>query len=72
MRTITSPKARELKERQRSPLATSTDLSAEATREVSGAMNAILADVFALYMKTKNFHWHMSGAALSRLSPDAR
>ena len=43
------------------PLSTPTDLTAEATRDVSGAMNAILADVFALYLKTKNFHWHLSG-----------
>jgi starvation-inducible DNA-binding protein len=42
-------------------LATPTDLSAEATRDISGALNALLADVFVLYMKTKNFHWHMSG-----------
>lgn len=47
--------------RQRAPLTTPTDLDARATRDVSGAMNAILADVFALYLKTKNFHWHMSG-----------
>ena len=47
--------------RQRAPLTTTTDLDARATRDVSGAMNAILADVFALYLKTKNFHWHMSG-----------
>jgi len=47
--------------RRRAPLATPTDLSAAATRDISGAMNAILADAFALYMKTKNFHWHMSG-----------
>jgi starvation-inducible DNA-binding protein len=38
-----------------------TILNAEATRNISGAMNAILADVFALYIKTKNFHWHISG-----------
>jgi starvation-inducible DNA-binding protein len=38
-----------------------TDLKAAATRDVAGAINAILADVFALYLKTKNFHWHMSG-----------
>ena len=38
-----------------------TDLHPEATKDVSGAMNAILADVFALYLKTKNFHWHLSG-----------
>jgi starvation-inducible DNA-binding protein len=50
-----------LKELERKPLETPTDLTAEATRDVSGAMNAILADVFALYVKTKNFHWHLSG-----------
>jgi starvation-inducible DNA-binding protein len=42
-------------------LATATDLTATATRDISGAMNALLADVFALYVKTKNFHWHLSG-----------
>jgi starvation-inducible DNA-binding protein len=46
---------------QRAALVTPTDLSATATRDISGAMNAILADVFALYVKTKNFHWHLSG-----------
>jgi starvation-inducible DNA-binding protein len=50
-----------LKQRQKAPLATPTDLKAAATRDIAGAMNAILADVFALYLKTKNFHWHMSG-----------
>ena len=43
------------------PLATPTDLKPDATRDIAGAMNAILADVFALYLKTKNFHWHVSG-----------
>jgi starvation-inducible DNA-binding protein len=43
------------------PLATRTDLTAAAVKDTAGAMNAILADVFALYFKTKNFHWHMSG-----------
>jgi starvation-inducible DNA-binding protein len=43
-------------------LATPTDLSAEAVRDVSAALNALLADMFALYLKTKNFHWHVSGA----------
>ena len=43
------------------PLATPTDLSAAATRDIAAALNVVLADVFALYMKTKNFHWHMSG-----------
>ena len=60
MKTATS-KLAALKPRQRSPLATPTDLTPEATQDISAAMNAILADVFALYLKTKNFHWHMSG-----------
>ena len=51
----------ELKDLQRMPLSTPTDLTPEATRDVTGAMNALLADVFALYLKTKNFHWHLSG-----------
>ena len=42
-------------------LVTPTDLKSKATKDIAGAMNAILADVFALYLKTKNFHWHMSG-----------
>jgi starvation-inducible DNA-binding protein len=42
-------------------LATPTDLGANAVKDISGAVNALLADVFALYLKTKNFHWHMSG-----------
>ncbi|MGC2109861.1 MAG: DNA starvation/stationary phase protection protein [Candidatus Korobacteraceae bacterium] len=50
-----------LEREQLSPLVTPTDLKAGATKDIAGAMNAILADVFALYMKTKNFHWHMSG-----------
>src|SRR5271154_5144298 len=51
----------ELEHKHIAQLATPTDLKAAATKDVSGAMNAILADVFALYLKTKNFHWHMSG-----------
>jgi starvation-inducible DNA-binding protein len=47
--------------RQEAALATPTDLKPAATRDIGGAMNAILADVFALYLKTKNFHWHVSG-----------
>ena len=46
---------------QEAPLVTPTDLDKGAVRDIAGAMNAILADVFALYLKTKNFHWHMSG-----------
>ena len=51
----------DLERKQRAPLTTPTDLKVAATRDVAAAMNAILADVFALYLKTKNFHWHMSG-----------
>jgi starvation-inducible DNA-binding protein len=43
------------------PLDTPTDLSEEAVREISAALNALLADTFALYVKTKNFHWHVTG-----------
>jgi len=49
------------KEKERIPLLTPTDLDRKATKNIAGAMNAILADVFALYIKTKNFHWHLSG-----------
>lgn len=45
----------------RSPLVTPTDLSSTATKDIAAAMNGLLADVFALYVKTKNFHWHLSG-----------
>jgi starvation-inducible DNA-binding protein len=48
------------KSRERA-LRTPSDLSAEATTDISGGLAALLADVFALYLKTKNFHWHMSG-----------
>src|SRR6202011_1020482 len=51
----------ELLHRREAPLATPTDLRRAATRDIAAAMNGILADVFALYLKTKNFHWHMSG-----------
>lgn len=43
------------------PLHTPTDLGENATRDPSAALNLALADVYALYFKTKNFHWHMSG-----------
>ncbi|MGY3617321.1 Dps family protein [Bradyrhizobium sp. USDA 10063] len=45
----------------RPELQSPTDLKAEATRDISAALGGLLADVFALYIKTKNFHWHMSG-----------
>ena len=47
--------------RRNPKLSTPTSLGAEATRDISGALNALLADYFALYLKTKNFHWHVSG-----------
>jgi starvation-inducible DNA-binding protein len=49
------------KKRQSASLATPTGLGENAVRDISGALNALLADMFALYMKTKNFHWHVSG-----------
>ena len=56
-----SKKRLELVQRRDAPLETRTDLGHSATKDIAAAMNAILADVFALYLKTKNFHWHMSG-----------
>src|ERR1700728_489174 len=53
---------KELIDRQKSPLHTPSDLDPEAVKNITGALNALLADTFALYLKTKNFHWHMSGA----------
>jgi len=50
------------KSRRRAPLDTPTDLGSNATKHLSGALNVLLADMFALYMKTKNFHWHVSGS----------
>jgi starvation-inducible DNA-binding protein len=51
----------EAKLRRAAPLKTPSDLGAEATKDLSGALNILLADLFALYLKTKNFHWHISG-----------
>jgi starvation-inducible DNA-binding protein len=52
MNNVTKPSPR---------LKTPTDLGANAQKDIAGALNAILADSFALYLKTKNFHWHVSG-----------
>jgi starvation-inducible DNA-binding protein len=49
------------KTRRMAPLDTPTDLRPNAVRDISGALNILLADMFALYLKTKNFHWHVSG-----------
>jgi starvation-inducible DNA-binding protein len=51
----------EAKARQATPLATPTDLPSNATKDLSAALTTLLCDVFALYVKTKNFHWHLSG-----------
>src|SRR6266404_2238796 len=59
--TLTPKKTQDLSRRREAPLSTPTDLKAVATKNISAAMNGILADTFALYVKTKNFHWHMSG-----------
>jgi starvation-inducible DNA-binding protein len=53
--------ATELKQRRTARLRVTTNFDASASESIAGEMNAILADVFTLYLKTKNFHWHMSG-----------
>jgi len=50
-----------VKARRRAPLDTPTDLRSDATKDIAGALTLLLTDFFALYLKTKNFHWHMSG-----------
>ena len=61
MKNISASRRQDLKARQMAPLVTPSDLRPKAAKDIAGAMNGILADVFALYLKTKNFHWHMSG-----------
>jgi starvation-inducible DNA-binding protein len=58
-RRIMDPK--DARARRKAPLNTPTGHGANAIRDLSGALNAVLADSFALYVKTKNFHWHISG-----------
>ena len=53
--------AQEAKVLRTAPLATPTDLEPNAVRDLAGALNVLLADMFGLYLKTKNFHWHVSG-----------
>jgi len=55
------PNSNELAVLKTTPLATPSDIDPQAVKDLSGALNALLADVFVLYLKTKNFHWHMSG-----------
>jgi hypothetical protein len=57
MKKSNSRKTIELLHRRDAPLETRTDLTPSATKDIAAAMNAILADVFAIYVKTKNFHW---------------
>jgi len=49
------------KTRRMAPLRTPAGLSDNAVHDIAGGLNALLADMFALYLKTKNFHWHMNG-----------
>src|SRR5580765_2716458 len=55
----------EVRSRRRAALATTSDLGSEAVKNITAALNALLADVFTLYLKTKNFHWHVSGPHFS-------
>ena len=52
---------KEARERRKAPLATPANLGENAVRDISAILAALLADMFALYLKTKNFHWHISG-----------
>ena len=52
---------KDARNRRSASLQTPSDLAQDATRDIAGALNVLLADTFALYMKTKNFHWHVSG-----------
>lgn len=57
----TGKSTRAMQQRRAAPLSTPAGLGRDATRDITAALNPILADTFALYLKTKNFHWHMSG-----------
>jgi starvation-inducible DNA-binding protein len=50
------------KSRQSASLATPNDVGSNAAKDITAALNLLLADTFALYLKTKNLHWHMSGS----------
>jgi starvation-inducible DNA-binding protein len=52
---------KDAKEERLAPIRTPTDLPSNATKDIAPALTALLADMFALYLKTKNFHWHVSG-----------
>src|SRR4051812_8924222 len=57
----TSMLVEETRQRRAAALKTPSDLGQDATRDLAGGLNVLLADLFALYVKTKNFHWHVSG-----------
>jgi starvation-inducible DNA-binding protein len=54
-------KIEDTKKRRTAPLVTPTNLSPDASRDIAAALTTLLADMYALYFKTKNFHWHISG-----------
>jgi starvation-inducible DNA-binding protein len=58
----TTMDTRAVKSRQSASLETPSDVGPDATKDIAAALNLLLADAFALYLKTKNFHWHMSGS----------
>ena len=60
-KVLTAKNVSSAKKLQQSAILFPTDLGEKASKDISGAMNSVLADVFALYLKTKNFHWHVSG-----------
>jgi starvation-inducible DNA-binding protein len=61
VKPLSNAKVASAKQRRTAPLQTTNDLGADARRDLSAELNTLLADTFALYLKTKNFHWHMSG-----------
>src|SRR5580693_6274677 len=61
MSNTQSTRKEKLRKSRLAPLTTPSDLDGRAAKEVGAALNAVLADVFALYLKTKNFHWHVTG-----------
>ncbi len=67
-----NPRKAELLHRREAPLATRSDLTPEATKDISGAMNAILADVFALYRENEKFSLAYERASLPRLPSASR
>ena len=58
---LTNGKIKNLQARRRAPLMTPTDLDPKAVKAITAGLNMLLADVYTLYFKTKNFHWHISG-----------